>query len=357
MPPKKKTVAQTSAAKGSCCVCCQAVSSKDEALFCDGCCQQWLHRYCASVTVQQYKAIIDNNSSFLCPCCCRERQQEEIAALRNTVEAMKLEIVQLKESLTSLTTEVGKSYASRVAKNATSRGSRSRSTREQGDKRSERATPSITQPSSGAEDSGTDTKGSSATTSAGKGSTDIASGGKSKVKVAGARRIWGTLKNSTTNTVKNVILRLCKVDGEIRVRRKDKEGKSKKSTWWYVVHGDEHLLTELESKWASVNLQTSWKLEPCFKIESLEIPSLSVPTEVSQFDVDVTVTSEVPQAPEPSQPNSVQTSVSNTQQSVSPDPTTGSDPKTGYDPTTGSAPTTESDLFLPAGVGNHPRTQ
>ena len=64
------------------------------------------------------------------------------------MEAMKLEIVQLKESLTSLTTEVGKSYASRVAKNTTSRGSRSRSTHEQGGKRSERATPSNTQPSS-----------------------------------------------------------------------------------------------------------------------------------------------------------------------------------------------------------------
>ena len=174
--------------------------------------------------------------------------------------------------------------------------------------------------------------------------------------MAGARRIWGTLKNSTTNTVKNVISRLCKVDGEIRVRRKDKEGKSKKSTWWYVVHGDEHLLAELEARWASVNLQTSWKLEPCFMTESLEMPSLSVPTEVSQFDVDVTVTSEVPQALEPSQPDSVQSSASNTQQSVSPDPTTGSDPKTGYYPTTGSAPTTESDHFLPAGVGNHPRT-
>ena len=76
---------------------------------------------------------------------------------------------------------------------------------EQGGKRNERATPSNMQPSSGAEDSSTDTKGSSATTSAGKGSTDITSGGKSKVKVVGARRTWGTLKNSTTNTVKNVI--------------------------------------------------------------------------------------------------------------------------------------------------------
>ena len=89
MPPKKK---QGSAARGSCSICCQVVLDKDEALFCAGKCQQWLHRYCCSVTEQQYKAITDSKCPFLCPCCDRERQQEEIIELRSTVEAMKLEL-------------------------------------------------------------------------------------------------------------------------------------------------------------------------------------------------------------------------------------------------------------------------
>ncbi len=103
MPPKKKPAAPAAGSKGPCSVCCQPLSSKDEALFCDGRCQQWLHRYCASVTVQQYKAVTDSNGSFLCPWCSHERQQEEIISLRNSVDAMRLEIAQLKESLESLT--------------------------------------------------------------------------------------------------------------------------------------------------------------------------------------------------------------------------------------------------------------
>ena len=58
MPPKKKSTSQSAGSKGVCCVCCQALSAKDEALYCDGACQQWLHRYCASVTVQQYKPSV-----------------------------------------------------------------------------------------------------------------------------------------------------------------------------------------------------------------------------------------------------------------------------------------------------------
>lgn len=57
MPLKKKPAVQTLTMEGSCCVCSQAVSSKDEALFCDGCCQQLLHCYCTSIIVQHYKAI------------------------------------------------------------------------------------------------------------------------------------------------------------------------------------------------------------------------------------------------------------------------------------------------------------
>ena len=44
---------------------------------------------------------------------------------------------------------------------------------------------------------------------------------------------------------------------------------SKRSKWWYVIHGDESVLVHLESNWEQINLQTSWKLEPCFMTESI----------------------------------------------------------------------------------------
>ena len=37
------------------------------------------------------------------------------------------------------------------------------------------------------------------------------SGGRDKIRVVGAHRIWGTLKNSTAASIKSVVSRLCKV--------------------------------------------------------------------------------------------------------------------------------------------------
>ena len=99
-----------------------------------------------------------------------------------------------------------------------------------------------------------------------------ASRGKNRGRVVGARKIWGTLKNSSVSSIKSVISRLCNIDGGLRVRRKDQEGSmTKRSRWWYVVHGNEPLLNQLETKWDQVKLQTSWKLEPCFMHESSTI--------------------------------------------------------------------------------------
>ena len=102
MPPKKKPAAAKSP---SYCICCQPVSQeRDEALFCVGSCQQWLHRYCASVTVQQYKDICSSKSPFQCPTCYRVHSQEQIEELSNAVSVLKLEVAQLRESLASVHT-------------------------------------------------------------------------------------------------------------------------------------------------------------------------------------------------------------------------------------------------------------
>ena len=105
MPPKKKRSCKQGATPSEeCCICCQPVTlEKDEALFCVGSCQQWLHRYCASVSAQRYRAITgDSSRPFLCPNCCCEQQKEQIAVLTDSVESLKHEITQLKESLASV---------------------------------------------------------------------------------------------------------------------------------------------------------------------------------------------------------------------------------------------------------------
>ena len=52
----------------------------------------------------------------------------------------------------------------------------------------------------------------------------------------------------------------------VEVKRKTKvHPLTHRTQWWFVLHANENLLVALEEKWASVHLQTSWKLEPCYK--------------------------------------------------------------------------------------------
>ena len=85
-----------------------------------------------------------------------------------------------------------------------------------------------------------------------------------RVKVDSARRVWVTTMHTTTKSISNAISRLCKIEG-LTIKRKTSNPSAKKKSWWFVIHADEALLHELETKWASVNLQTSWLLQHCTK--------------------------------------------------------------------------------------------
>ena len=76
--------------------------------------------------------------------------------------------------------------------------------------------------------------------------------------------VWGTLKSSSSNAVKNTISHLVSVEavpqiGNIVVKRKYKRLPGNKIRWWFLVYMEE----DSESEWEKVSLQTSWKLEPC----------------------------------------------------------------------------------------------
>ena len=115
MPPKKRNapapaktnsaVTQTSSsklAKMSCCVCCQQIdTTKDEALFCSGSCQHWLHRYCAGVSTNAYTAFKVPGISFHCFGCHQLLNQEEAKKLASTVQQLNDEVLRLKTALRS----------------------------------------------------------------------------------------------------------------------------------------------------------------------------------------------------------------------------------------------------------------
>ena len=85
-----------------------------------------------------------------------------------------------------------------------------------------------------------------------------------KVKVEGARRVWGTLRSTTTKSVSTTISKVCGMNPE-KVKRKFKKNNSDRIVrWWFVLHDSEKALSEMDAKWDQVHMHTSWKLEPCY---------------------------------------------------------------------------------------------
>jgi len=89
---------------------------------------------------------------------------------------------------------------------------------------------------------------------------------KKKEVLAGVCHVWGTMKVLAVPTVIRSITRLTDVGSNIQVKRKYKTNNDGKiARWWYILHAEEAQLKQLEQEWERVHLQTSWKLEPCYK--------------------------------------------------------------------------------------------
>ena len=237
-----------------------------EALQCEVCLLH-MHRYCAGLSRSHYKELVSKSTPFVCMVCAQRSQKALIQQLQDEVSALRCELDKLraagsnsaanKTALEALKDDVQQLKSSNYGLSVTSRRSQpsyaemtaSKSRKPQKQKQVTSGEPGAALPTP------SDTAGAGA--------------GKRKVQVAGARRVWGTMKDSTVKSVKNVISRVCKIDGGLRVKRKTKDNPvTNRSKWWFVIHADEHLLSELDAKWEQVKLQTLWKLEPCFKLEN-----------------------------------------------------------------------------------------
>ena len=62
--------AKTTSNAELCAVCCQKiVDGKEDALFCEGSCKQWCHRYCVGVPLRHFVSLATSSSPFICPTC------------------------------------------------------------------------------------------------------------------------------------------------------------------------------------------------------------------------------------------------------------------------------------------------
>jgi len=274
-----------------------------DALFCEGECQCWHHRWCAGVTKHRYAELADSPDPFLCPSCMTANQKATINSLRDCLNALTDEVRAMKANIAALQSQKEKETVegSITGTSSTLRGNAmqdaSTETRQpwstvvrrgrgqrpnRRNDASSRTTPPNTnarnsdpptraqgegtmpptnpaQPTESQQDNGTVVSQSSTPNSDAQ-----------KVRAHGVRRVWGTLKSSSSNAVKNTISHhvLVSVEavpqiGNIVVKRKYKRLPGNKIRWWFLVYMEEDSLQKLELEWEKVSLQTSWKLEPC----------------------------------------------------------------------------------------------
>ena len=75
-----------------------------ESVFCDGRCQEWVHRQCAGLSKVAFQAVSNSEAQFRCPRCIIIQQAEEISALRASVDALACDVKLLHEKIADITT-------------------------------------------------------------------------------------------------------------------------------------------------------------------------------------------------------------------------------------------------------------
>ena len=251
MPGKKNE-------KGTCEFCYDTFEKGPaDILKCNGECGCVVHRYCAGVTKRHYESLGKGHKPFVCQWCSMMTSKAVVEQL--------------------LVASPPASYAAvRAASQVPS------NQRRQQPRRNRQKPQHHGKPTADAMNSHSSTlTGTSSTTTM---NSFEAAPQSTRVRVEGARKIWGTHSHATTKTVENAIERFCKVQG-LRVRRKTtRNAYSRKTSWWFVVHADEAMLRDLEDKWDCLNTQTSRVFKPCFKpADSKDSASSSAESDAGQL--------------------------------------------------------------------------
>ena len=63
----------------------RGVHEGEEALYCEGTCQCWYHRWCVGVTGARFQVLSESNEPFLCQACISHRQHIIIQELQSCV--------------------------------------------------------------------------------------------------------------------------------------------------------------------------------------------------------------------------------------------------------------------------------
>ena len=321
VPPKNKAISRTKensatggdATGGSseCCVCSNHIADgKDDALFCEGVCNGWMHIYCAGVPLKHFERLSLMSSPFLCYTCALQIHEREAAELKSKVQSLAAELEELQKFLHAGSEATTQSSATNIAICSQTSGNDSRGHRrsfeekvtDQGGDVCVRDLERAREPGrpagisrghgirEGYRGDGWRRRGRARGGRMGGAGCAVGRGGgidsrNSGIRevVSGVRRVWGTVKSSSVLCIKNTIIRLAGIKNidSIHVKRKYKTTSMGTPRWWYIIHAEEDaILKLLEAQWECIKLQTGWRLESCTKPVEKSIPSHSNHTHV-----------------------------------------------------------------------------
>jgi len=106
-PPKRKVKGGKNS-EVNCIVCEEPILEsgehciEDEAVFCAGVCQGWLHRKCAGLTHPAFDRLGELDTQYLCTHCAMESQGKEISKLTDMIKGLSTAITTLTETIISL---------------------------------------------------------------------------------------------------------------------------------------------------------------------------------------------------------------------------------------------------------------
>lgn len=270
-----------------------------DAIFCDGTCQSWLHRGCAGLSHKAFEAQVNSKGKFYCPNCHLNvfevivaDLKRELSLVKNALSTISSHTDQEQESGTfsDQLQSMHKSYASVLADSCPSLPPRSLDssrvlpTAETGED-ARRKEKRVRRKSAG---TGNHTQWVNVSHSAGRSAKQVQQMStnlqlsdrtvhKQKIKIPGLRKVWGSVRSCTTNVMANTISSLCPtMVNKLQLRRKYKitpDGQVR--LWWFLIRGDEEVLLQLEKIWSTVAVQTSWKLEECVKFADSRSPESS----------------------------------------------------------------------------------
>lgn len=256
--------------KSTCDLCCDSIDKGQECLKCEGDCGCTVHRYCAGVTKRHFEELSKGSTPFVCQWCALKTTHAVIQQLQSEVASLKLELAEARElaSRASTPSPIPGSYASAASRPQQSSGHAIASKGRRAPRAVQRRT-TVPSPSDAAK------ANLARSSNPGSATTRNADRSASRVQVEGARRVWNTYIHASTKSVDSAISRFCKIEG-LKIKRKTRtNNRTGKLNWWFVVHGEEATLCDLEKKWEALQMQTSWVLEKCTK------PSDSVETNLN----------------------------------------------------------------------------